>query len=45
MRPAPYRPSAVAMPALARLAVALVLCGGLWLAVAWGLDWFTGRPS
>lgn len=42
MRPAPYHPTAIAMPATVRLAVALALCAGLWLAVAWALDWFGG---
>ncbi|NYZ15117.1 hypothetical protein HL658_21460 [Azospirillum sp. RWY-5-1] len=42
MQAAPYQPTVVAMPATVRLAVALLLCTGLWLAVAWALDWFGG---
>lgn len=30
------------MPATVRLAVALALCAGLWLAVAWALGRFGG---
>lgn len=43
LRP-PTIPSLTAMGAVPRLALALVVAGLLWLAVAWALGWTPGWP-